>query len=58
MAVVLGTLAVLLLALRLFASQVDALSPRLEALLEARIGVPVSIDHLALSGAQRPAPGA
>ena len=48
-AVVLGTLAVLLLALRLFASQVDALSPRLEALLEARIGVPVSIDHLALS---------
>ncbi|WP_404374898.1 YhdP family protein [Vreelandella aquamarina] len=48
-AVLLGTLAMLLLALRLFASQVDVLTPRLEALLEARIGVPVTIEHLALS---------
>ncbi|XQU07585.1 hypothetical protein P4544_13225 [Halomonas sp. LY9] len=45
----LGTLAALLLVLRLFASQVDALTPRLEALLEARMGVPVTIEHVALS---------
>jgi len=48
-AAVLATLAVLLLALRILASQADALTPRLEALLEARIGVPVHIDRLALS---------
>ena len=48
-AAVLSTLAVLLLALRILASQADALTPRLEALLEARIGVPVHIDRLALS---------
>lgn len=45
----LGSLAVLLLLLRLAISQVDALTPRLEALLEARIGVPVTIEHLSLT---------
>ncbi|WP_404463257.1 YhdP family protein [Vreelandella aquamarina] len=49
LAAVLGTLAVLMLALRLFASQVDALTPRFEALLEARVGVPVTIDRVVLS---------
>ena len=45
----LGSLAVLLLLFRLAISQSDALTPRIEALLEARIGVPVTIEHLSLS---------
>ena len=45
----LGSAAVLLLLLRLVISQSDALVPRIEALLEARIGVPVTIEHLSLS---------
>ena len=45
----LGSAAVLLLLLRLTISQSDALTPRIEALLEARIGVPVTIEHLSLS---------
>lgn len=45
----LGSAAVLLLLLRLVISQSDALTPRIEALLEARIGVPVTIEHLSLS---------
>ncbi|MBT2774037.1 DUF3971 domain-containing protein [Halomonas sp. ISL-60] len=45
----LGSAAVLLLLLRLAISQSDALTPRIEALLEARIGVPVTIDQLSLS---------
>ncbi len=48
-AAVLATLAVVLLAFRLLASQADALTPRIEAMLEARIGVPVHVDRLALS---------
>lgn len=44
-----GTLAVLLLLLRLLISQVGALTPKIEATLEARIGVPVTIDHLSLT---------
>ncbi|MDN7133289.1 AsmA-like C-terminal region-containing protein [Halomonas sp. MC140] len=46
---VLGSIAVLLLLLRLVISQSDALTPRIEALLEARIGVPVTIERLSLS---------
>ncbi|WP_447045117.1 YhdP family phospholipid transporter [Vreelandella sp. H-I2] len=45
----LGSVAVLLLLFRLAISQSDALTPRIEALLEARIGVPVTIEHLSLS---------
>ncbi|HSP32253.1 MAG TPA: DUF3971 domain-containing protein, partial [Halomonas sp.] len=45
----LGSAAVLLLSLRLAISQSDLLASRIEALLEARIGVPVSIDHFSLS---------
>ncbi|OWV31402.1 YhdP family protein [Halomonas campaniensis] len=45
----LGSAAVLLLLLRLVISQSDALTPRIEALIEARIGVPVTIEHLSLS---------
>jgi len=45
----LGGIAVLLLLLRLAMSQTDALTPRIEALLEARIGVPVTIEQLSLS---------
>lgn len=45
----LGMLAILLLVVRLLISQVGALTPNIEALLEARIGVPVTIDHLSLS---------
>ncbi|WGI26823.1 AsmA-like C-terminal region-containing protein [Halomonas alkaliantarctica] len=45
----LGSTAVLLLLLRLAISQSDALTPRIEALLEARIGVPVTIERLSLS---------
>ncbi|EHJ91305.1 YhdP family phospholipid transporter [Vreelandella boliviensis] len=45
----LGSAAVLLLLLRLAISQSDALTPRIEALLEARIGVPVTIERLSLS---------
>ncbi|NYS59249.1 YhdP family protein [Vreelandella salicampi] len=45
----LGALAVILLLLRLLMSQADYLTPRVEALLEARIGAPVSIDGLSLS---------
>lgn len=45
----LGSAAVLLLLLRLAISQSDAFTPHLEALLEARIGVPVTIEHLSLS---------
>jgi uncharacterized protein (TIGR02099 family) len=45
----LGSTAVLLLLLRLAISQTDALTPRIEALLEARIGVPVTIERLSLS---------
>ncbi|WP_249978883.1 YhdP family protein [Vreelandella olivaria] len=45
----LGSLAVLLLLMRLLISQVGALTPKIEALLEARIGVPVSIEHLSLT---------
>ncbi|GAA3897699.1 AsmA-like C-terminal region-containing protein [Halomonas cibimaris] len=44
----LGTLAVLLLALRLLAGQVDALTPRLEAVLQESLGAPVSIASLSL----------
>ncbi|MCD1585370.1 DUF3971 domain-containing protein [Halomonas sp. IOP_14] len=45
----LGSAAVLLLLLRLAISQSDALTPHIEALLEARIGVPVTIERLSLS---------
>ncbi|MDN3559380.1 YhdP family protein [Vreelandella neptunia] len=45
----LGCVAVLLLLLRLAISQSDALTPRIEALIEARIGVPVTIERLSLS---------
>ena len=45
----LGSIAVLLLLFRLVISQSDALTPRIEALLEAHIGVPVTIEHLSLS---------
>jgi uncharacterized protein (TIGR02099 family) len=45
----LGSVAVLLLLLRLAISQSDAFTPRIEALLEARIGVPVTIERLSLS---------
>ncbi|MGO2241393.1 MAG: YhdP family phospholipid transporter [Halomonas sp.] len=49
MAWVLGSIAVLLLLLRLVMSQSDALTPRIEALLEARIGAPVTIERMSLS---------
>lgn len=45
----LGSAAILLLLLRLAISQSDALTPRIEALLEAHIGVPVTIERLSLS---------
>ncbi|TVP48833.1 MAG: DUF3971 domain-containing protein [Halomonas sp.] len=45
----LGVIAVLLLLLRLAISQTDAFTPRIEALLEARIGVPVTIERLSLT---------
>ncbi|RUR32351.1 DUF3971 domain-containing protein [Vreelandella andesensis] len=45
----LGSLAVFLLLARLLISQSSLLTPKIEALLEARIGVPVSIEHLSLS---------
>ncbi|WP_286901755.1 YhdP family protein [Vreelandella sedimenti] len=45
----LGSAAVLLLLLRVAISQSDALTPHIEALLEARIGVPVTIERLSLS---------
>lgn len=45
----LASLAVLLLLARLLISQSSFLTPKVEALLEARIGVPVSIEHLSLS---------
>ncbi|CAN0503661.1 unnamed protein product [Ectocarpus sp. 12 AP-2014] len=45
----LGSIAVLLLLLRLAISQTDALTPRIEALLEARIGVPVTIERLSIT---------
>ncbi|WP_339933886.1 YhdP family protein [Vreelandella glaciei] len=48
----LGSTAMLLLLLRLAFSQSDALTPRIEALLEARIGVPVTIERLSLSFAR------
>ncbi|MGE6605923.1 YhdP family protein [Halomonas sp. NPDC076908] len=49
MAWLLGSIAVVLLLLRLAISQTDALTPRIEALLEARIGVPVTIERLSLA---------
>ncbi|MEA2118327.1 YhdP family protein [Halovibrio sp. HP20-50] len=45
----LGSVAVVLLLLRLLMSQADVLTPHIEALLEARIGAPVTIEHLSLS---------
>ncbi|KPQ31002.1 YhdP family phospholipid transporter [Halomonas sp. HL-93] len=45
----LGALAIVLLLLRLAMSQADALTPRIEALLEARVGVPVNIERLTLA---------
>lgn len=45
----LGGVAVLLLLFRLLISQSDALTPHIEALLEARIGAPVTIERLSLS---------
>lgn len=45
----LGTLAVLLLVLRLMASQADMLTPQVEAFLQAHLDVPVSIDSLAVA---------
>ncbi|NDL69593.1 DUF3971 domain-containing protein [Halomonas alkaliphila] len=45
----LASLAVLLLLVRLLISQSSLLTPKIEALLEARVGVPVSIEHLSLS---------
>ncbi|MDQ7727432.1 AsmA-like C-terminal region-containing protein [Halomonas sp. SpR8] len=48
----LGSVAVLLLLLRLAISQTDALTPRIETLLETQIGVPVTIEHLSLSFAR------
>ncbi|MGO2056291.1 MAG: hypothetical protein ACTH2G_11280, partial [Halomonadaceae bacterium] len=41
----LGSVAVLLLLLRVAISQTDALTPRIEALLEAQIGVPVTLEY-------------
>ncbi len=45
----LGGLAVALLLARLLISQSSLLTPKIEALLEARVGVPVTIEHLSLS---------
>ncbi|WP_432613053.1 YhdP family phospholipid transporter [Halomonas alkaliantarctica] len=45
----LGSLAVLLLLARLLVSQSSLLTPKIEALLESRVGVPVTIEHLSLS---------
>ncbi|GAB2715596.1 YhdP family phospholipid transporter [Halomonas garicola] len=45
----LGTLAVLLLVLRLLASQADALTPHLEAFLQSHFGAPVNIESLSLA---------
>ncbi|MDN6179533.1 MAG: DUF3971 domain-containing protein [Halomonas subglaciescola] len=45
----LGTLAVLLLVLRLLASQADVLTPRLEAFLQMHLDAPVSIETLAVA---------
>jgi uncharacterized protein (TIGR02099 family) len=45
----LGTLAVLLLALRLLASQADALTPHLEAFLQAHLNAPVNIETLSVA---------
>lgn len=45
----LGTLAVLLLVLRLLLSQVGGLTPTLEALLASRIGADVTIEHLSVT---------
>ncbi|MGO1394370.1 MAG: YhdP family phospholipid transporter [Halomonas sp.] len=45
----LGSVAVLLLLLRVAISQTDALTPRIEALLEAQIGVPVTLEYFSLS---------
>ena len=45
----LGALAIVLLLLRLAMSQADALTPRIEAWLETRVGVPVNIQRLTLA---------
>lgn len=45
----LGALAIVLLLMRLAMSQADALTPRIEAWLEARVGVPVNIQRLTLA---------
>ncbi|SDN20553.1 YhdP family protein [Vreelandella arcis] len=45
----LGALAITLLLLRLAMSQADALTPRIEAFLESRVGVPVNIERLSLA---------
>lgn len=45
----LGGLAIFLLVVRLLISQAGGLTPKIEALFEARIGVPVTIDHLSLT---------
>ncbi|WP_075879113.1 YhdP family protein [Vreelandella massiliensis] len=45
----LGTLAVILLLVRLLMSQAEQLTPQIEALLEARIGAPVTIEGISLS---------
>ncbi|MBZ5486637.1 DUF3971 domain-containing protein [Halomonas aquamarina] len=50
---VLGFTAVTLLLLRLAFSQVDSLTPRLEAWLERQVGAPVQIEHLSVSFARR-----
>ncbi|WP_346798912.1 AsmA-like C-terminal region-containing protein [Halomonas sp. Bachu 37] len=52
LAVLLGSLAAVLLLLRLVMSQAEALTPRIEAMLEARIGAPVEIGSLSLSFAR------
>ncbi|MFI0471527.1 YhdP family protein [Halomonas sp. HMF6819] len=48
-AALLALIAVALLVLRLLFSQADSLIPSIESLLEAKIGAPVTIEHLALS---------
>lgn len=45
----LGTLAVIVLLVRLLISQAEHLTPQVEALLEARIGAPVTIEGMSLS---------
>jgi uncharacterized protein (TIGR02099 family) len=45
----LGTLAVLLLVLRLLASQADALTPHIEAFLQTHLDAPVSIETLSVA---------